>query len=134
MSGDVTSRYPKVDALFEGEPPLPLLDAKPRLWRIQVILAFAIPLDLLAIPCFTGVPGAVLTLWAYLLTEGEVALVHAGRYASDVEAARLLRLRRLTVWAMVYTIISFIVQILFFVTSVYDLLLMQVNELLQRMM
>ncbi len=117
--------FPKVDALFGGEPPLPPLDPTPRLRRLAVLLAVAIPLDLLGITCFTGVPGAAITLWAYLVADSEQALADAGRYANDRHRARLARLRSVALWAMAFTIVSLVVQIvLFAATDFYSALLL----------
>ena len=107
--------FPKVDALFDGEPPLPPLDPSPRLRRITLLLVVAAPLDLLGITCFTGVPGAALTLVAYLQADAEQALVDAGRYPSDQHVARLVRVRRLALWLMVFTLISLALQVVLFV-------------------
>jgi hypothetical protein len=99
----------KVDALFAGEPPPAPVAAGPRIRRLQRILAIAIPLDLLGIPCWTGVPGAVLTLWAYLQADAETARIDAGAYAGE-DAARLLRLRSISTWALYFCVVSFLVQ------------------------
>lgn len=99
----------KVDALFAGEPPPAPLAAGPRIRRLQGLLAIAIPLDLLGIPCWTGVPGAVLTLWAYLQADAEMARIDAGVYAGE-DAARLLRLRSISTWALYFCVVSFLVQ------------------------
>lgn len=109
-----------MDALFDGEPPPPPIDAGPRILLLQAILAVALPLDLAAVLCCTGVPGAALTLWAYLMADAEVARVDAGRYASADDAARVLRLRAVSGYAMAFTIVSFLVQIFLFATGRYD--------------
>ena len=107
--GDPDRVVSKVDALFAGEPPPAPLAAGPRIRRLQGILAIAIPLDLLGIPCWTGVPGAVLTLWAYLQTDAEMARIDAGVYAGE-DAARLLRLRSISTWALYFCVVSFLIQ------------------------
>src|SRR5205085_2996363 len=89
-SADMSSN---VDALFSGEPHKKPVDVSARIRRIKRILWFAVPLDLLGIPFWTGVPGAVLTLWAWLATDAEVARIEAGDYA-HTDAARLLTVRR----------------------------------------
>ena len=109
--------FPKVDALFDGEPPLPPLDPTPRLRRLTLLLVVAIPLDLLGITCFTGVPGAILTLVAYLQADAEQALVDAGRYASERHAVRLKRIRQLALWMMVFTLVSLAIQVVLFATT-----------------
>lgn len=103
-------RSEKVDALFAGEPPPPPLAAGPRIRRLRWLLAVAIPLDLLGIPCWTGVPGAALTLVAWLAADCETARIEAGQYA-PADAAALLRLRRLAAWALGFCVVSLVVQI-----------------------
>ena len=116
MTAEAPERaFPKVDALFDGEPPLPPLDPAPRLRRLTLLLAVAIPLDLLGITCFTGVPGALLTLVVYLQADAEQALVDAGRYPSPEAIARLVRIRRVALWMMVFTLISLALQVVLFV-------------------
>jgi hypothetical protein len=112
--------FSRVDVLFGGEPPRALVDPTPRIRRLTVLLAVAIPLDLLGITCFTGVPGAFLTLLAYLMADGEVAQVKAGRYPEGPSASRMLRLRTVSAWAMVFTILSFVAQIALFWGGFYD--------------
>jgi hypothetical protein len=104
------SEFPRVDALFSGEPPPPLLDGGPPRRVIRRILCFAIPLDLLAIPLWTGVPGAILTLWAWLRADAEAQRVEEGRY-EDADSAALLRLRRVARAALIFILLSFVLQI-----------------------
>jgi len=108
----------RVDALFAGEPPPVPLPAAPRIRRLERILAVAIPLDLLGIPCWTGVPGAVLTLWAYLQADAEMARIDAGMYGGE-DAARLLRLRSISTWTLYFCVVSFLVQAWLLSTSLY---------------
>ena len=120
MSDAPQPSFPRVEVLFGGEPPRALVDPAPRIRRLTALLALAIPLDLLGITCFTGVPGAFLTLWAYLMADGEAAQVKAGRYPDGPSAARMLRLRTVSSWAMVFTILSFVAQIALFWGGFYD--------------
>ena len=70
----------------------------------------AIPLDILAIPLWTGVPGALLTLWAWLRADSAMRLVRDERF--DVADARvLMRQRTVAAWALVFISLSFLVQI-----------------------
>ena len=108
----------RVDALFSGEPPPVPLPAAPRIRRLERILAVAIPLDLLGIACWTGVPGAVLTLWAYLQADAEMARIDAGMYGGE-DAARLLRLRSISTWTLYFCVASFLLQAWLFSTSFY---------------
>jgi hypothetical protein len=59
----------KVDALFSGDLPLPPSELGPRLNRLRQTLSVAIALDVLGIPCWTSVPGAILTLYVWLSTD-----------------------------------------------------------------
>jgi len=109
----------RVDALFAGEPPPEPLPAAPRIRRLQRILAVAIPLDLLGIPCWTGVPGAILTLWAYLEADAEMARIDAGMYGGE-DAARLLRLRSISTSTLYFCVVSFLLQAWLLSTSAYS--------------
>ena len=102
--------FQRVDALFAGEPPPPLLDGESPQRFIRRLLYVAIPLDLLAIPLWTGVPGALLTLWAWLRADAEARQVGAGRY-SEEDGRAILRLRRVAQGALVFILLSFMVQI-----------------------
>ena len=102
--------FPRVDALFAGEPPEPKLDGKPAIRSIRRLLWLAIPLDLLAIPLWTGVPGALLTLWVWLRTDSEIRLVRADRYHL-ADARVLIRQRRWAHGALIFISISFMIQI-----------------------
>lgn len=113
-----SSPVSRVDALFAGEPPPEPQPAAPRIRRLQRILAVAIPLDLLGIPCWTGVPGAILTLWAYLQADAEMARIDAGMYGGE-DAARLLRLRSISTWTLYFCVVSFLLQAWLLSTSAY---------------
>ena len=108
----------KVDALFAGEPPPPPVEATPRLAAIRSILWVALPLDLLGVPCWTGVPGAALTLWAWLQADGEMANVEAGAYSSE-DAAALMRLRATSGWLLGFCVLSLLVQVYLLTTPFY---------------
>ena len=112
------SDFPRVDALFLGDPPPPLLDARPARRFLHRVLWIAIPLDVLAIPLWTGVPGALMTLWAWLRADAEVRQVEEGRY-SDEDARELLRLRRISMVALIFVLASFAVQIWLFTKPAY---------------
>jgi hypothetical protein len=112
----------KVDALFAGEPPKPLVPAGPRIRKLSLVLAVAVPLDLLGILCWTGVPGAVLTLWAYLSADAEMARIEAGTYSGE-DAARLLRLRSIATTALYFCVLSFLGQAWLLSTSFYTSLI-----------
>lgn len=123
--------WPKVDALFDGEPPPPPIDAAPRVKRLKLILAIAIPLDALGIPCWTGVPGALLTLWAWMRADAEVAHIQAGQYDAE-HAATLMRLRAIAAWALGLCVVSLLVQAWLLTTPLYSLVFNRALDLLQR--
>lgn len=128
ISGAMTSvpgengaeRFPRVDALFAGEPPPPMLEAGARIRRLRSVLMIAIPLNLLGIPCWTGVPGAVLTLWAYLTADNEMARIDAGQYSGE-DAAVIMRLRTISTYTLYFCVVSFIGQAWLMSTSFYNL-------------
>lgn len=111
----------KVDALFAGEPPPPPIEAAPRLRAIRAALLMALPLDLLGVLCWTGVPGAALTLWAWLQADGEMARVEAGEYSSE-DAASMMRLRSMSGWLLAFCVVSLLVQAMLLSTSFYGML------------
>lgn len=110
--------WPRVDALFAGELPPPPVEAGPRIRRLRRTLAVAIPLDVLGVCCWTGVPGAALTLYAWLLADGEVARVEAGEYTTE-DAAQLMRLRTISAWTLGFCVVSLILQIVLFNSTLY---------------
>jgi hypothetical protein len=55
------------------------------------------------------VPGALLTLWAWLRADQAAKDVDAGRY-SEEDAAGLLKLKRIAGWAMAFILLSLLVQ------------------------
>jgi hypothetical protein len=87
-----------------------MLDGAPPRKTIRRILFFAIPLDLLAIPFWTGVPGALLTLWAWLRADAEARMVEDGRYGEE-DSVALLGLRRIAQGALIFILLSFVFQI-----------------------
>jgi len=108
----------KVDALFVGDPPPPPEAAAPVLRRLRALLWVAIPLNILGIPCWTGVPGAALTLWAWLVADGEMARVDAGAYHAE-DAAALVRMRRLSAWVLGFCLVSLVIQVYLLSTPAY---------------
>ena len=119
----------KVDALFSGEPPPPPIDAGRRIHTLKVMLAIAIPLDLFGIPCWTGVPGAALTLVAWLMADGDLARIEAGQFSSE-DAATLLRLRTVSAWTLGFCVLSLLVQVWLLSTPAYPRLFEALWDLL----
>jgi len=108
----------KVDALFSGDDPNQATSASPRIRRLKQTLTFAIVLDILGLPCWTSVPGAILTLWVWMSTETDVARVEAGEY-SDSEAAEVTRLRTYASMALLLCVVCLILQIFLLSTNFY---------------
>ena len=79
-------RSAKVDALFAGELPEPV-NLAPTLRLLRLLLVVSLPMNLAGVLCWTGVPGAILTLWAWLVADGEASAVSAG-VLDGAEAAR----------------------------------------------
>lgn len=119
VEGPAPSDYARVDALFAGEPPAPPREAAPTLRRLRMVLMFAIPLDALGIFCWTGVPGAALTLYAYLASDAEMAHIEAGEYSPE-DAAVLSRLRSIATFFLYFSVVSFLVQTTLFARGFYN--------------
>jgi hypothetical protein len=110
----------KVDALFSGDLPTSTpIAAQQRLLRLKRTLWLAVILDILGLPCWTSVPGAVLTLWVWLSTDTDLVRIEAGEY-SDEDAARLMRIRRIATWALILCVASLVVQIFLLSTTFYE--------------
>lgn len=125
----VPAAFPRVEALFAGEPPPPPAEAGPKIRKLKILLAIGIPLDLLGIPCWTGVIGAAITLWAWLVADAELIRIEHGEYTGD-DAARLLRLRSWTNWALGFCVVSLIVQAWLLSTPIYGQLFRMLSDLL----
>jgi len=108
----------KVDALFAGDDPEGPTPAQPRILRLKRLLAFAIVLDILGLPCWTSVPGAIMTLWVWMATDTDVAHIEAGTY-TEAEGAELLQLRRYAAMALVLCVICLMIQIALLSTHFY---------------
>ena len=109
----------KVDALFDGDPPVPPVPAEPKLRSIRGMLWVGIPLVVIGVPCWTSVPGAALTLWAWLATDAELPLIEEGEYTQE-DAAKLMGLRRLASGALVLCVVTLILQIYLLNTRFYE--------------
>ncbi len=79
----------------------------------------AIPLVILGIPCWTSVPGAVLTLWAWLSTDAEMKKVEAGQ-TSHEDAVVIVEIRRLATGALVLCVVTLLIQIVLLSTTFYE--------------
>ena len=108
----------RVEALFSGLGPELPTAATQTLSRTKRLLRIAIVLDILGLPCWTSVPGAVLTLWVWMRLDTEVAHIEAGAY-SDADAAALMRTRGYASAALVLCAVCLVVQIALLSTTFY---------------
>ena len=109
-----------VDDVFSAErPPAPVRD---RLDRAARLLAVALPLNVLGVACFTGVPGAVLALVAWHIADEEVLRVESGALPAE-RGVRARRVRGLGFAMLVFAIGSLILQIVLFGAGFYQALL-----------
>ncbi len=108
----------KVDALFSGDSQPQIINASPRIHRLQRTLSIAIVLNILGLPCWTSVPGAILTLSVWMSTETDLVRIEAGEY-SDQEAATLMRLRNYASLTLVLCVICLMLQIVLLSTQFY---------------
>ena len=115
---DAPSPLTRVDALFTGDPPLPRVDVSAGLKRITLLLVFALPLDGLGLLCWTTVPGALLTIWAWLAADELMALVDADQ-VDEPDAGRERSDRRVAGLALGLTALSMILQLWLLSTDFY---------------
>jgi hypothetical protein len=120
----------KVDALFSGDLPLPPSELGPRLERLRQTLWVAIALDVLGIPCWTSVPGAILTLYVWLSTDTDT---NPDDLHSTDELAQLGRLRKTATWALVFCVASLMAQIFLLSTSFYERLWGSLSVVIQHL-
>jgi len=98
----------RVDELFAGEPPPPPVDVGPRIRRLRLMVGVAVLLDVLGL-MVTVVPGAVVTLWAWLAADAEAARIEAGGY-DEAAAAQVVGMRNIARWAMVACVLCLLAQ------------------------
>ncbi len=111
-------------------PPFPDVPGSKLHW-IRRLLWVAIPLDLLGVLCCTSVPGAVLTLVAWSVADGELARVGSGDLPLD-EAPRLSRYKRISLAALVFCVLSFLLQIILLSNGTYRAWLLELDLWLAR--
>lgn len=121
----------KVDALFSGDLPLPPSELGPRLIRLRQTLWVAIALDVLGIPCWTSVPGSILTLYVWLSTDDD-AIPGDGMH-SEENLAQLSQLRKIATWALVFCVASLIAQISLLSTAFYERLWGSLSVVIQHL-
>jgi hypothetical protein len=74
-----------------------------------VLVGLAVAMDLLGL-LVTVVPGAVMTLWAWLAADGEVARIEAGGSYDEDAIASVLGMRNLARWAMLFCVVCLLAQ------------------------
>ena len=114
-------RSAKVDALFAGELPEPV-NLAPTLRLLRLLLVVSLPMNLAGVLCWTGVPGAILTLWAWLVADGEASAVSAG-VLDGAEASSLLRLRSVAAWNLGLCVLMLFIEASLLATPFYEQLL-----------
>jgi hypothetical protein len=112
-----------VDDLFSGEGPRPGR-ARPRdpVSSISLWLVAAAILDLLGVTCFTGVPGAALTIWCWHNCDEELQRVESGA-APPERAPAVRRLRGVAFALLMFSFASLALQIWLFANGFYQLAL-----------
>ncbi|RME23828.1 MAG: hypothetical protein D6798_12700 [Deltaproteobacteria bacterium] len=118
--GKEPSPWPRVDALFAGEPPPPPVDVRPRVRRLRLLITVALALDLVGL-LFTVIPGAIVTLWTWLSADAEAERIEAGTY-DEAAAAAVIGVRSVARWAMVFVVVCLVVQATMLHRGYYDLL------------
>jgi uncharacterized membrane protein SpoIIM required for sporulation len=109
----------KADELFTGDkpPPPPASPAPP----IERLLWLAMPLNLMGPFCFTGVPGAILSLWAWYLADEAMAKLDNGALPESFRKS--LKTLKSTCFAnLLLCMILLILQIIAFSLGIYQLL------------
>lgn len=106
-----------VDDLFSGDgPAAPVEDRLRTIWRVLLIAA---PLNACGITCFTGVPGAALTLWAWQLAEEERARVESGALPAE-RGGPVGRARSAAFGMLIFVAASLVAQIFLFTQGFYE--------------
>lgn len=87
--------------------------------RAELLLAVAIPLDVLGLLTCTSVPGALMTLAAYQMAERQMSRVERGELSVE-HAPRLVRIKKVGFWAMVGCLVGFAIQLFLLSTGAYE--------------
>ena len=104
----------RVDALFAGEPHPAVPQSRAR--NARRLLWVGIPLVLLGIPLWTGVPGALIILWAWLLAEP--ATIDAP--LPEPASSSLHTTRTIAAWTLGLAVLSLIFQVWLLTTDFYN--------------
>lgn len=105
----------RVDALFGGEGP----PRRARVVELGLLLGVALALDLSGILCCTSVPGAALTLVAWLWADGDLARVRSGHLAPR-DGPTLERMKQVANAGLVLCGVTFVIQIALLQDGTYE--------------
>jgi len=120
----------QVSALFAGDPPPAPASVDATLRRLRWLIGLSLPLNALGVLCWTGVPGAALTLWAWLLADAEATRAAAGAFSAE-DADRVVRYRSYAAWNLGFCVVSLIGQALLMATPLYETMLSRFVSLVQ---
>lgn len=104
----------RVDRLFGGGP-----SGASRMRQAKVLLAIALPLDLLGLVTCTSVPGALLTLAAWQIAESEMKRIEDGELSVE-HAPAIALIKKVSFWAMGACIAGFALQLFLLSTGAYE--------------
>ncbi len=110
------------DDLFGGSGPPDGPPPSARLDRARRWLWLALVLDALGPFCFTSVPGALLTLWAWQAADEELARVESGNLPAALEGPAR-NVRRLAWGLAAFCAVSMTFQMMLFWIGFYDAVL-----------
>jgi len=112
--------WARVDQLFSGEPLPPPVDVVPRVQHLRLLIGVALFLDIVGL-LVTVVPGAVVTLWAWLMADSEAARIQAGGY-DETAAASVIGIRNVARWAMAFCAVCLLAQAWLLHKGVYNVI------------
>lgn len=115
-----------VDDLFQRDQPV--VAAPDRLRTVWRLLIVAIPLNLCGITCFTGVPGAILSLLAWYLADEELGRVESGALPAD-RRDRVSRVRLIAFVQLVFCGLTLLVTAALFGLGFYEAVVRALAEL-----
>lgn len=108
-----------VDELFGGAAPPPGPPADAALVRAGRFLAVGFLLTLCGPCCFTGVPGAGVSLWAWMLADEQVQAVERGALPEAL-GRRARAMERRAWWACFVAMVFVGAQVLMYWTGMYE--------------
>jgi hypothetical protein len=111
-----------VDDLFSGEGGRPVARPRDPVATIGLWLGVAGVLNLLGVTCFTGVPGAALTIWCWHLCEEELQRIEVGVTPAERRPA-VRRLRAASFAMLLFAAASLAFQLFLFWIGFYEAVL-----------